>query len=134
MNREASSVAAERDETDRHAPEWVLNDRSYATFLTQLQKAVRTNDREGVIKLVSLPLRVNFNRPRFYRDTKSVRADYDRIFTPKVRKAIVAQRFEQLFGRDQGVMIGDGEVWFDHVCPDGDCTRVGPVRIIAINL
>jgi len=136
MNREASSVAAERDETaeDRHAPDWVLNDRSYATFLTQLQNAVLANDREAVIKLVSLPLRVNFNRPRFYRDTRSVRADYDRIFTPKVRKAILAQRFEQLFGRDQGVMIGDGEVWFDHVCPDGDCTRVGPVRIIAINL
>jgi hypothetical protein len=136
MNREASSVAAERDETaeDRHAPDWVLNDRSYATFLTQLQNAVLANDREAVIKLVSLPLRVNFNRPRFYRDTRSVRADYDRIFTPKVRKAILAQRFEQLFGRDQGVMIGDGEVWFHHVCSNTTCSPPGPVRIIAINL
>lgn len=135
MNREAANVAAERDEAaDQRAPDWVLNDRSYATFLTQLQNAVRANDREAVIRLVSLPLRVNSNRTRLYRDTKSVRADYDRIFTPNVRKAILAQRFEQLFGRDQGVMIGDGEVWFDHVCLDGDCTRVGPVRIKAINI
>ena len=136
INREASRVAAERDETaeDRQAPDWVLNDRSYATFLTQLQNAVRANDREAVIKLVGLPLRVNFNRAHFYRDAKSVRANYDRIFTPKVRKAILAQRFEQLFGRDQGVMIGGGEVWFDHLCMNMTCSPRGPVRIIAINI
>ena len=136
MNREATNVAAERDETveDRQAPDWVLNDRSYATFLTQLQNAVRANDREAVIKLVKLPLRVNFNRAHFYRDAKSVRANYDRIFTPKVRKVILAQRFDQLFGRDQGVMIGGGEVWFDHLCMNMTCSPRGPVRIIAINI
>ena len=135
VNREAG-VAAERDEVtnDLPAPDWVMKDRSYRTFLFRLQNAVRTNDREAVIRLAGLPLRVNSERSRIYRDAKSVRADYDRIFTPKVRKAILAQRFEQLFGRDQGVMIGSGEVWFDHACRDRDCNRLGPVHIVAINI
>jgi hypothetical protein len=131
-NEMAASRALAADESS--APEWVLKDPAYAIFLKRLQTAIRTNDRGAVIKLVGLPLRVNFDRPRLYPDGKSVLADYDRIFTPNVRKAILAQRFEKLFGRDQGVMIGSGEVWFDHVCLSGDCSRVGPVRIKAINV
>jgi hypothetical protein len=30
-------------------------------------------------------------------------------------------------------MIGDGEVWFDHTCPNASCSPPGPVRIRAIN-
>jgi hypothetical protein len=135
MNREASGIAAERDEVanDLPAPDWVLKNPAYRTFLTKLQNALRVNDRDAVIKLAGLPLRVNYSRSHIYRDAKSVRADYDRIFTPNVRTVILAQRFEQLFGRDQGVMIGDGEVWFDHACLNSSCSRRGPVRIIAIN-
>jgi len=110
------------------APDWVLKDRSYAAFLTSLQAAVRTNDKDAVIKLVAFPLRVNSNgRSRLYRDAQSVRRDYGSIFTARVTRAILNQRFDRLFGRDQGLMIGDGQVWFDHVSPSG------PVRIRAIN-
>ena len=110
------------------SPDWVLKDRSYAAFLTGLQAAVRANDEDAVIKLVAFPLRVNFNgRSRVYRDAESVRGDYDRIFTARVTRAILNQRLDRLFGRDQGLMIGDGQVWFDHVSPSG------PVRIRAIN-
>jgi len=62
-----------------------------------------------------------------------VRDDYDRIFTPNVTRAILGQRFDQLFGRDQGLMIGDGQVWFDHVCANTQCSPPGPVRITAVN-
>ncbi|WP_051531730.1 hypothetical protein [Sphingomonas sp. URHD0057] len=110
------------------APDWVLKDRAYAAFLTGLQAAVRANDRDAVIRLVAFPLRVNSNgRSQLYRDADSVRRDYGKIFTPRVTGAIVSQRFDRLFVRDQGLMIGDGQVWFDHVSPSG------PVRIRAIN-
>jgi hypothetical protein len=133
-------VSAERDESDvlnslpmreepAAAPDWVLRDRAYRTFLAQLQSAVRANDRGAVVKLVALPLRVNSNgKSQVYRDSGSVKRDYGRIFTAPVRHAILNQRFERLFGRDRGVMIGSGQVWFDHVGSDR-----GPVRITAIN-
>ena len=116
------------------APDRVQKDRAYAVFLSHLQTAIRTNNRDAVIKLIGFPLRVNFDGgSRTYRNARSVRADFDRIFTPPVRNAIVAQRLDRLFGRDQGIMIGSGEIWFDHVCLDRNCDRVGPVRITAVN-
>jgi len=138
-------VSAEQDQADAlnslpmreaapAAPGWVMQDRAYRTFLTQLQSAVRANDRGAVVRLVGLPLRVNSNgTSQVYRDAASVKRDYERIFTPSVRQAILNQRFERLFGRDQGVMIGDGQVWFDHRCTNASCSPPGPVRITAIN-
>lgn len=114
---------------DRIAPQ-----NSYGAFLSQLQAAVRSNDTDRVIPLIDFPLRVNGpGGSRFYRDARSVERDFDRIFTPKVRRAILGQRADKLFVRDQGAMIGDGEVWFDATCPNRSCTPTGPVRIRAIN-
>ena len=116
------------------APKWVLADPAYRGFLSRLQAAIRANNRPAVVQLVRLPLRVNYQGgAKIYRDGKSVLADYDRIFTSGVRAAIVAQRFENLFGRDQGVMIGSGQLWFDHVCRNQSCSPPGPVRIHSIN-
>jgi hypothetical protein len=135
-NLDRKEVAATRDKVINSLPaaDWIAKDASYATFLKRLQGAVRANDRGAVIKLIGFPLRVNSNgRSRFYRDARSVRADYDRIFTPGVTRAILGQRADQLFGRDQGLMIGNGQVWFDHVCTNPRCSPPGPVRITAIN-
>lgn len=116
------------------APDWVLQDRSYQTFLTRLQSAVRSDDRKAVLELTAYPLRVNSEGgTRLYRDAQAVARDYDRIFTPEVRRAVLGQRFDRLFGRDQGVMIGGGEIWFDHSCTNAQCSPPGPVRITAVN-
>jgi hypothetical protein len=133
-SRIAQPVTQRADDASSSA-DWIVKDASYATFLGRLQAAVRANDRGAVIKLIGFPLRVNSNgRSRVYRDARSVRADYDRIFTPEIARAILAQRFDRLFGRDQGLMIGNGEVWFDHVCTNAQCSPPGPVRIKAVNL
>lgn len=110
------------------APDWVLRDRAYATFLTRLQAAVRADDQSAVIRLMQFPLRVNFTSgSTVYRDAGSARSDFDRIFSARVRRAILAQRFDRLYGGSRGLMIGSGEVWFDRVSSNG------PVRITAIN-
>lgn len=49
------------------------------------------------------------------RDAAHFVADYDRIVTPKVKRAIADQTYATLFVDWQGVMIGDGEVWFSGV-------------------
>ena len=128
LNADTTDATAEAKAT-----RGVLADPAYRRFLSQLQAAVRGNDRSRVVALAGLPLRVNVGgASRTYRDAQSVLADYDRIFTAKVRQAILAQRYESLFTRDKGLMIGSGEVWFDRVCRDRNCAR-GPVRILAIN-
>jgi hypothetical protein len=70
---------------------------------------------------------------RFYRDSAALRADYERVFTPQVRRAILDQRFERLFGSSRGLMIGNGQVWFDRFCSNRRCSPPGPVRILAVN-
>lgn len=125
-NVQAAKSRAERDET-AFAAGRIAPDRAYTAFLAQLQGAIRSKDRGAVIALIAFPLRVN--RPsgtRLYRDAASIDQDFGRIFTAKVRRAILKQRADRLFVRDQGAMIGDGEVWFDHI-------PAGPVRIRAVN-
>jgi hypothetical protein len=106
----------------------------YAAFLSRLQAAVRRNDRDALIALVSFPLRVNFaGGARTYRDAASLGRDFDRVFTPKVKRAVLAQRPDRLFVRDLGAMVGDGELWFRETCPNASCSPPGPLRIVAVN-
>jgi hypothetical protein len=130
---------AERDElagaaaSDSSAPDWVLRDRSFAAFLTHLQEAVRKDDRDAVIRLSTVPLRVDSGgRMRLYPDVSSIRADFDRIFTPRVKAAILRQQFDRLTGQRRVVIIGAGEVRFGHSCSNHPCSG-GPVRIVAVN-
>ena len=105
-----------------------------AAFVSKLQSAVKANDRDAIVGLIAFPLRVNSGgTSKLYRDADAVERDFDRIFTPKVRKAILKQRPDQIFVRDQGAMIGSGEAWFDRSCPNAACSPAGPVRITAIN-
>ncbi|HET7605661.1 MAG TPA: hypothetical protein VFK28_06285 [Sphingomicrobium sp.] len=109
-------------------------DPAYRSFLSRLQAAVRSNDSHALIALIGFPLRVNAaGGARVYRDAQSVERDFDEIFTTKVRSAILRQRANRLFVRDQGAMIGSGEIWFDHRCPNATCSPPGPVRITAVN-
>ncbi len=85
----------------------VAKDQPYAAFVRQLQAAVRANDRRAIIALIAFPLQVNGAHPRIYREAASVQRDFDRIFTPRVRRAILAQDPSQIFSRDQGGMVGD---------------------------
>lgn len=120
---------------DPKTRDWVIRDRSYRAFLVQLQSAVRIGDRRTVANLSAVPLRVNSAHGRFamYRSRRGIERDYDYIFAPHVRRAILRQRPEELWGRDQGVTLKLGEIWFDHQCLDLNCDRLGPVRIKAVN-
>lgn len=125
------SVMAERSPEPANAAA-VPN--AYGQFLSRLQAAVRADNKGAVVRLVDLPLRVNFaGGARTYKDRRSIERDFDRIFTPRVKQAILDQRADRLSTNYQGAMIGDGAVWFDQTCPNGSCSRAGPVRIRAIN-
>jgi hypothetical protein len=109
-------------------------DPAYAAFLSRLQSAVRSGDHRAMIGLIAFPLRVNTaGRTRLYRDAGSVERNFDRIFTARVRQAILAQRADRLLVRDLGATVGNGEIWFDRSCANPTCSPPGPVRIISVN-
>lgn len=105
-----------------------------AAFLRRLQARIRANDRGAVARLIALPLRVNGpGGPQTYGDRRSIERDFDKIFTPRVRQAILAERPSAISVRDQGAMIGDGAVWISRTCREVACASPAVVRITAIN-
>jgi len=116
------------------------NSPAYRVFLNDLQNAIRTNRREQVLRLIAYPLRVNVyaghrntSRTRYYRTPVAVRLAYAQIFNSRVRAAILNQRYETLFAPSSGIMIGNGEVWFNGICLDRHCASFR-VRIVSINI
>lgn len=100
----------------------------YHQFFEHLQKAVAADDKAAVAALVDYPFQARINGKAVkLRDAAHFVADYDKIVTAKVKHAVAGQTYETLFANWQGVMIGDGEVWFSGVGKDN------AVKITAIN-
>jgi hypothetical protein len=100
----------------------------YRAFFDALKKAVADNDKAAVAAMVDYPFQARIGgKAKKIRDAAHFVADYDRIVTAKVKQALAAQSYETLFANWQGVMIGDGEIWFSGV-GNGDV-----IKITAIN-
>jgi hypothetical protein len=83
-------------------------------FLASLKAAVKAQDKQRVAGMVHYPLLVNMSKGhKQIKTTTQLMAEYDRLFTASMRKAIEEQTAACLFANWQGVMIGDGEVWFE---------------------
>ena len=107
--------------------------RPYRAFFAELQAAVAAGDRDALAAMIGYPLSVVIDGSTV---TVASRPDFvtrfDRIFTAQVVAAIETQTYATLFARDQGVMIGSGEVWFSGICGETAC-RLPAVKIIGIN-
>jgi hypothetical protein len=105
----------------------------YEEFFAKLKKAVADGDKETVASMIDYPFQARLKGKAVkIRDQKHFVADYDQVVTAKVKDAVAKQTYPTLFANWQGVMIGDGEVWFNGVCSDDSCKQQ-TVRIIAIN-
>ena len=95
-------------------------------FLARLQHIVRTKDKKKFASLIHYPVLVFVKDHEAKISSRSAfLAKYSSIVTRDVRHALLAQTADCLFGNWQGMMIGDGEVWF---YPESD----GQMRIISI--
>ncbi|WP_163268858.1 hypothetical protein [Chelativorans alearense] len=105
----------------------------YQAFFEKLKKAVAENDKQAVASMVEYPFKARINdKAVTIKDAAHFETDYDKVFTAKVKEAVSKQAYATLFANWQGVMIGDGEVWFNGICNDDACERQ-TVRIIAVN-
>jgi hypothetical protein len=105
-------------------------------FFKQVQKAVLAEDWEWLSAAVSYPIDVHLNKSTLRLKTKDeLKKKASLIFDEHVKKVIRAQSEASLFKNWQGVMLGQGEIWFSQVeetsQKDGQVTKTQ--RIIAIN-
>lgn len=98
-------------------------------FLKDLKTGVAARDSKAICAMVSYPL---VTRSGKVTNPAACAGQYKRIFNQKVVDAVGRQRFENLFVNDQGVMIGDGEVWMSGVCKDKKCEK-SDLRITRVN-
>jgi hypothetical protein len=114
-----------------------LEESAVHAFLTELQAAVRAGNASKLADLVSYPLPVNTGGHADAIRTKAQFVKrYSDIIDSVTAKAILNQRFEDLFSNWQGVMIGSGNVWLSGICenesPRGTC-KGQRVLIVAVN-
>lgn len=123
-----TATAQTKTEVDASLDALFGNHQPYHAFLDALKKAVAADDKPAVAAMVDYPFQARINGKAVkLRDTAHFVADYDKIVTAKVKDAVAGQTYATLFANWQGVMVGNGEVWFSGV-GDGNA-----IKITAIN-
>ena len=75
--------------------------------------AVKRGERKTVAASITYPISVQVAGARKrLRNPVELLANYDAIFSPRYVEAIVGAVPRNMFVRDQGIMLGRGEVWF----------------------
>jgi hypothetical protein len=95
----------------------ISNPAHVTQFLARLKQALAADDHDAVAAMVRYPLSFGslHGRPITYRSAAALSVNYARVFTPDVKAAVAAAKPDNLFVRDQGVMIGNGEIWMNEV-------------------
>jgi len=108
----------------------------YLAVFQELKDAVIGDDRKKVASLVNYPLNVFAGRRRMViRSPAELLRRYHEVFNENVIRAIKAQEPDTLFANWQGVMVGDGQIWFAAVCKGKDRdTRCADKTIKAISV
>ncbi|MGF9907781.1 hypothetical protein [Brevibacillus porteri] len=102
----------EGNSSNRYEVAGITNAGAFEAFFGKLQEAVKKNDKTEVAKHIRYPLRVNKDgKSHFIRDEQQFLEEYDRIMTEKVKEAFLQQKVTDAFVNDQGVMVGNGEMW-----------------------
>ncbi|AJP58647.1 hypothetical protein UC34_20305 [Pandoraea vervacti] len=92
----------------------VNDDEAVNRAATQFRKGVLDDRRDVVAQSIRYPLHVSLRgKTIILRNPKSLLARYNEIFTDGFVRTIGAAVPRLMFARDQGVMLGDGAVWFD---------------------
>jgi hypothetical protein len=85
----------------------------------ELQRAFDKNDFDAFVRLASLPLRINRPGERLViKNRAEIRRHRALIFSPHNAQVVKEQKFEALSLRDEGAMVGDGELWISGACTD----------------
>lgn len=127
------STAASEQEVNARLDQLFNTHQEYHNFLDNLQTQLIGENKVEVAKLVSYPIEINIDGKKVKIKTpQQLIKLYGAIFTPALVKTVNTQQYKDLFINAQGVMIGNGQIWFSAVCGDNQCKK-STVLITAIN-
>ncbi|QHT62703.1 hypothetical protein GXP70_23800 [Paenibacillus lycopersici] len=107
----------------------ITDPREFQKVFNAVKTAIAKGDKAEVANYILYPLRVNGASGSELIPTRREFVDqYDAIMTKPVRDAVANQSFDRLFINYQGVMVGNGEVWFG-----GSIDKPQVIGMIAIN-
>jgi len=130
MPADASSPVEPAADDARARIETLLGDAAqYEKVFNAFRTAVVGGDRAAVVEEVRFPL--NIAGGKKITGPGEFQRNYEKIITPAVVKAVSEQDFGKVFVNQQGVMIGDGQVWLNGQCLDKACTT-SEVKVITI--
>jgi len=110
QNEATNATASEKD--NPFAAAGINDPKAFIKMFELTKAAVAADEKDAVAELVLFPLRVNGKTPMEITSKSDFIKKYDQIMTPSVKNALAAQKVDDLFVRDLGVMVGDGELWF----------------------
>ncbi|MDH7551524.1 hypothetical protein [Stenotrophomonas geniculata] len=126
----ATPAADPAAEDARARIETLLGDAAqYEKVFNAFKTAVVGGDRAAVVEEVRFPL--NISGGKKITGPGEFQRNYEKIITPAVVKAVSEQDFGKVFVNQQGVMIGDGQVWLNGQCLDQACTQT-EVKVITV--
>lgn len=100
--------------TNRYAVAGAEDDNSVNRNVYRFWNAVRQGDKKTVASLVTYPIQVKVaGQAKQMLGPDVLIAHYDEIFSAKYREVISNASPVNLFVNGQGIMLGNGEVWFD---------------------
>jgi hypothetical protein len=109
-------------------------------FFTRLKKAVATANSLALAAMADFPLTVAVGTGTVsLADASAFEQRYDDFMTPPLVALVGRTKFADLFANYQGVMIGNGAIWFGPVCEKGgkpqplDSCEHAPIRLLRIN-
>lgn len=108
------------------------DDAAVLAFITLLQKNVAAGNKSAVAEMVNYPLSLNqtkgTGKPQHteIKNKASFLADYDKIITEGLKNTLKNQDMNDLFVRDQGLMLGNGDIWLS---PDAKTNKIGIITI-----
>ncbi len=126
--------AASRADVDARLDAVFGSHEDYDHFLAGLQFAAAKRDAYLVAEYVEFPITVTVGgKPLTLNGYADFIDAFDKVMPPHVLKAIVDQTYETLFVNDEGVMIGNGEVWFSMTMSDDAVPEPIGIKVTAIN-
>ncbi|MFM8469504.1 MAG: hypothetical protein ACKODH_05975 [Limisphaerales bacterium] len=120
----------------RYAVSGFTNDAAVEAFAQKFRAAVLKREVDAVAGMLAYPIHINVaGGGKRFATTAAVKQSYDLIFDPEFVKRIEATIPFHMFARDQGVMLGNGEVWVTpYPLKAGSDGKPGSVpRVSAIN-
>lgn len=80
--------------------------------LTELSEIVRKGDKEEMVCIFDYPFNINANKTITIKNKKEALQQFDKIFSPKVKMALLNTTFNDAFATCHGVAIASGTIWF----------------------